>query len=233
MLIVESRKGYKMSVKFIVISVFMATDKNFMNSINVPFSCISIVSPEYPQYETAKSYYCRDILYLRFHDVRADGNVASIYEVGDKIIPIDDSDARKIIEFGLKNKKHKNFMIHCEAGLSRSPAVALALAEILNDDRHRPEQYVETLYNIEHYNFDIKKKILDVYYEKMPKKPKPPLCKLINEKTYLDPSGKYNKKVCPECGSTYLTKYKVFYLGIKKIQGCIQPNCKLYNFDIL
>ena len=156
-------KGYKMSVKFIVIGVFMATDKDFMKKINVPFSIISIVSPEYPQYQVAYNQYCKDILYLRFHDERADGSVSSLYPI-EKMKQIDNDDARKIIEFGLKNEKHKNFMIHCEAGLSRSPAVALALSEILND-RNRPEQYVETLYNIKHYNFDIKKKILDVYYE--------------------------------------------------------------------
>jgi len=153
-----------MNIKFIVVNVDMVIDKGFMNKIDVPFSCISIVSPEYPQYEIAKSYYCRDTLYLRFHDERADGSVSSIYKV-EKLKGIDDSDARKIIEFGLKNKKHKNFMIHCEAGLSRSPAVALALSEILNIDKKTPEMYVETLYDIRHHNFDVKKKILDVYYE--------------------------------------------------------------------
>ena len=155
-----------MSIKFIVVNVKMATDKGFMSSIDIPFSIISIVSPEHPQYEVAKSYYCRDILYLRFHDVLSDGSVVSINKVGDKIIHFDDSDARQIIDFGLKNKKYNNFMIHCEAGMSRSPAVALALAEILNGDRNIPEQYVETLYNINHHNFDIKKRILELYYEK-------------------------------------------------------------------
>jgi predicted protein tyrosine phosphatase len=158
-----------MNIRFIVVNVIMARDKGFMNRIDVPFSVISIVSPEYPEYEVECSPYCRDTLYLRFHDERADGSVSSLYPV-EKMKQIDDSDARKIIEFGLKNKKHKNFMIHCEAGLSRSPAVALALSEILNDDRHRPEQYVETLYNIEHYNFDVKKKILETYYEEYAEK---------------------------------------------------------------
>jgi len=88
-----------MNIKFIVVNVDMVIDKGFMNKIDVPFSCISIVSPEYPQYEIAKSYYCRDTLYLRFHDERADGSVSSIYKV-EKLKGIDDIDARKIIEFG-------------------------------------------------------------------------------------------------------------------------------------
>jgi predicted protein tyrosine phosphatase len=143
----------------------MATDKKFMNKIDVPFSIISIVSPEHPPYVIPKNDFCRDVLYLRFHDEREDGSIVSIYDVDDKIVRIDDNIARLVIEFGLKNKEHENFMIHCEAGMSRSPAVALALSEILNLDRKTPEIYVETLYNINHHNFDVKKRILDVYYE--------------------------------------------------------------------
>ena len=56
-------------------------------------------------------------------------------------------------------------MIHCEAGMARSPAVALALSEILNVDKNTPEIYVETMYNIRHYNYDVKKLILDTYYK--------------------------------------------------------------------
>ena len=154
----------------------MVTEKEFMKTIDVPFSIISIVSPEYPEYKVEYSPYCRDTLYLRFHDERANGSISSLYAVK-KAKGIDDSDARKIIEFGLKNKKHKNFMIHCEAGLSRSPAVALALSEILNDDegkhfKNMPQQYVETLYDIRHHNFDVKKKILEIYYEEYKNKTK-------------------------------------------------------------
>jgi len=153
-----------MNVRFIVVNVKMATDYGFMSKIDVPFSCISIVSPEYPDYGLSYSQYLQDSLFLRFHDERADGTISSFYDVVEPR-QMDDSDARKIIEFGLKNKEHKNFMIHCEAGLSRSPAVALALSEILNIDTMTPEMYVETLYDIKHHNFDVKKKILDVYYE--------------------------------------------------------------------
>jgi len=152
-----------MNIRFIVVNVAMATDQGFMSKIDVPFSCISIVSPEHPQYEVVKNPLMKDVLYLRFHDERADGTISSFYEVV-KPKQIDDSDARKIIEFGLKNKKHKNFMIHCEAGLSRSPAVALALSEILNIDKKTPGVYVETLYDINHHNYDVKKLILDTYY---------------------------------------------------------------------
>lgn len=162
-----------MNIKFYVINVFMATDKKFMETIKVPFSMISIVSPDHPPYEVANNSYCKDILYLKFHDIRIRKDLGkerieqinSIYEVKKEIVRFDDEHARQIIDFGLKNKEHKNFIIHCEAGMSRSPAVALALSEILNLDKKTPEIYVTSLYNIKHYNFDVKKKILDVYYE--------------------------------------------------------------------
>ena len=70
-----------------------------MNKIDVPFSCISIVSPEYPEYKIANTSFMKDVLYLRFHDERANGTVSSLYKM-EKLKRIDNSDARKIIEFG-------------------------------------------------------------------------------------------------------------------------------------
>ena len=66
---------------------------------------------------------------------------------------------------------------------------------------------------------------------KKPKKPKPPLCRIIREGT---------EGFCPACGSTYLTRYRfrcpIYLKDFKiyrrtfqqKVQGCIQPECGLY-----
>ena len=54
----------------------------------------------------------------------------------------------------------------------------------------------------------------------MPKKPKPPIGRLIREGSI---------KFCPVCGSSYITRYKI---GIKKIEGCIQPKCGYYNEEL-
>ena len=51
------------------------------------------------------------------------------------------------------------------------------------------------------------------------KRPKEPIGRIIREG---------GLKICPACESTYVTKYKVFYLGVRKVQGCLQPKCDLY-----
>lgn len=55
--------------------------------------------------------------------------------------------------------------------------------------------------------------------KKKPEKPKPAPIRILREGSI---------KFCPVCGSSYITKYKIFYLGIKKIEGCIRPECGLY-----
>lgn len=43
-------------------------------------------------------------------------------------------DAYKIFEFLRQNENIRNIVVHCDAGVSRSPAVAAALAKIFNGD---------------------------------------------------------------------------------------------------
>jgi predicted protein tyrosine phosphatase len=154
-----------MAYRFIAIGVHMARDYNFVSKINVPFVAISVVSPEHEDYEVAYNPLCKDILYLRFHDVIEGGQVNSLQEVGNIITHFNDDQAREIIEYALNHKEIKNFMINCEAGMSRSAGIAFALSEILNEDTENPEQYVDTIYNKSYHNQSVKKKILDIYYK--------------------------------------------------------------------
>ncbi len=55
--------------------------------------------------------------------------------------------------------------------------------------------------------------------KKKPVKPKPAPNRIIREGSMT---------LCPVCGSTYVIKYKSYWFGIKKIQGCLQPECALY-----
>lgn len=64
------------------------------------------------------------ILYLKFHDVEEDAH-------GYKTISKNDANA--IANFVLQNKD-KNFIISCEAGISRSSGVAGAISKFINDD---------------------------------------------------------------------------------------------------
>ena len=155
-----------MKTHFTVINVKMATDLSVMHHINIPYILISVVSPEYPNYELAYNDMCKDVLKLRFHDVDEKGNINSLVETGKIITRIDDKIAQQIIDFSQKHNDIKNMVIHCEAGVSRSPGIAMALSEIRNGTEIHPDEYVDTLYDIRHHNVIVKKKILDVYYEK-------------------------------------------------------------------
>jgi len=156
---------------FVVVNKSMITNKHFMNTINkqeLPFVIISVLSPEYglDGIQIEKGDYCQSHLIVYFHDVNDDGSVNSLKEVGDIIIPMNETHAKRIIEFVMKWKdKVNNFIIHCEAGMSRSPGVALALSEILNGQENA-ESFVQTLYDIKFHNPKVKQMILDTYKRK-------------------------------------------------------------------
>jgi len=153
-----------MKTHFTVINIKIATDESSIKFINVPYILISVVSPEYPEYKLAYNDMCRDVLKLRFHDVDGNGNVNSLVKTGDTILPIDDTMAQQIIDFSQKHIDIKNIVIHCEAGISRSPGIAMALSEIRNGLGRDPSVYIDTLYDIKHHNTIVKNKILSVYY---------------------------------------------------------------------
>jgi len=150
---------------FTVVDFETATNAEFINTIKVPFVVVSIVSPEMQDYEIPYNTQCYDVLYLRFHDILSDGHIQSLNEVGDKIVPINDEHIDKILDFAERYNHIKDWLIHCEAGMSRSPAVALALSEILNGgERH--EGFVKTMYPKIHNNIKVRKAILNKHYHK-------------------------------------------------------------------
>lgn len=84
---------------------------------------ISIVSPgaEWP------SIACDNILRLAFHDVDRE------LVLSDRTIhPMTNNQAKEIMEFFEKNVDKPRCVVHCEAGISRSPAVAIALSELVD-----------------------------------------------------------------------------------------------------
>lgn len=86
---------------------------------------ISIVSPgqEHPHI-TAKH-----LLQMHFHDVD------KMFELQDGriILPLSESQADTIARFVWEHKTEEFWVVHCEAGISRSPAVGLAIADFLGD----------------------------------------------------------------------------------------------------
>lgn len=84
---------------------------------------ISIVSPgrEHPKIIGT------NVHQFHFHDV------TQVYEYDDGrlILPMSEIIASQIAEVAIKNRHKHNWIIHCEAGISRSPGVAIGLAKYI------------------------------------------------------------------------------------------------------
>lgn len=113
---------------------FMPRGKAENISPNTSEAMISISVPNDPA--KLSSGWARDrLLRLQFHDADNEGNVNLL--VGQKIDGImgpklfTKQDAKQIIDFVEKNKnKVDTIFVHCDAGISRSAAVAKFIAEI-------------------------------------------------------------------------------------------------------
>lgn len=106
---------------------------------------ISITDPDQSAARIPRTSGCRDILRLSFYDAEPDGLIAPS---GD-ITLMSEEDCEKIAAF-VENFRYEvgAIVVHCEQGISRSPAVAAALAEYCGDDpvvffaRYMPNPYV-------------------------------------------------------------------------------------------
>jgi len=90
----------------------------------------------------------RDTLFLAFHDAEPTENLA----LPPEIRPMSPDDAEEIWNFVLRHKPHVGTIVcHCEQGMSRSPAVAAALAKALGEDsavffaEYQPNMFVYNL----------------------------------------------------------------------------------------
>lgn len=93
---------------------------------------ISITSPEQPDAEIIGE----NVFRFKFHDIRED---LIVHNTLWRALDVDM--ANDIAEVIINNKYMKSFVIHCEAGISRSPAVALAISKFFetNPDTEKLE----------------------------------------------------------------------------------------------
>ena len=84
--------------------------------------CISISNPEAPDLVLSPDF--RDVLRLRFDDVDQ-RDVGSGY-----FVDFNEAHARDILAFVDRWQAVDRIVVHCLAGLSRSPAVAIGLCEV-------------------------------------------------------------------------------------------------------
>jgi len=94
-----------------------------------------------------------EILYLKFDDV--EGREA---EIGSAANVMQDKHAEQILDFAVKHID-KDLFINCDAGLSRSPGVLVALEQIFNG-RDLSEDY-------RFHNKFVKNKIRDIWFKRI------------------------------------------------------------------
>ena len=123
-------------------------DKAESHNFQFPHLLISIsASNDKPKFPKNKNRIA--VLSLEFQDLN---KPYKDYKIFNK------KDAYSIFEFLERNKEIKNIIVHCDAGISRSPGVAAALAKIFNGDDNK--YFKEYLPNMLVY-----KTMLDVWWE--------------------------------------------------------------------
>lgn len=105
---------------------------------------ISIRDPDKRKVRVPKQSGLRDVLRLAFHDAEPAGNMA----LPENITLMTDDHAGQIWSFVKKwEKEIGTIVIHCEQGMSRSPAVAAALCKRFGgDDSNFFKEYQPNLY---------------------------------------------------------------------------------------
>jgi predicted protein tyrosine phosphatase len=157
---------------------------------------VSIQDPDDNEDLTTFKNKFKDSLTLKFWDTEDDLGVSSN---GYPVIPIDEKEANKFIDFLIKNKEEK-FFIHCAAGQSRSAGVGLALETILkfNGDKYLASQFPSDIKDNKRYSPNLK--VYDVIVDTFNKR------NITLQKNFLCPFcnlsfDKYikNEKKCPIC----------------------------------
>lgn len=107
---------------------------------------ISIHDPDKPRPQIPKRVGLIDVLYLAFHDAEPTSQI----ELPAHIQLMTPEHAREIWSFVQQYQDHVDAIVcHCEQGMSRSPAVAAALAELRGEDswrffrEYQPNEYVQ------------------------------------------------------------------------------------------
>jgi len=106
---------------------------------------ISVGDPDKPRPKVKKQSGLRDVLFLAFHDAEPSASL----DIPADIRLMSAEDAAQIRDFVHKHKATIGaIVIHCEQGMSRSPAIAAAISQALDLDSRRflrdytPNQHV-------------------------------------------------------------------------------------------
>jgi predicted protein tyrosine phosphatase len=116
----------------------------------VPAEGTVVISISGPDNEAPLKEGWEDILRLAFHDVALDPDACRIQGIqsiaGKPIIFFDEEMAAQVDTFAFKHKD-KDFMVHCDAGVSRSVAVGLFLKELFEAELTTHAIHTTAAYN--------------------------------------------------------------------------------------
>lgn len=137
-------------MNFTVVNLQTMKSKKFHDTIKKPYICISVSNWQTEPYSVPANNLCPAVLYLKFDDVSysTDDEMNYQYDDGYEPIPFTDNNAADIVRFVKKWNSHTDdILINCEAGISRSPGIAMALSQWLNKDNAIPEMYIRTMHS--------------------------------------------------------------------------------------
>lgn len=136
---------------------------NYKIKSSVPYIVISITSSDG---DFAALPECREriaCLQIKFDDINYQKSSILEKHPHNNVFPITPPNAAKILDFVFSYKDRvKDIVVHCDAGLSRSPGVALALNKILNGPDVN-DQHVVSLNGLKHANLLVRDVILNTY----------------------------------------------------------------------
>lgn len=130
---------------------FIVTDRRSIEAgivVRTPYIVVSIYTPGRPRPEIPRRCGLKAVFFTSFHDAEPDGGLALPAD----IVLMTREQAREIWTFVTRHQNQVGSIVcHCEQGISRSPAVAIALAEAFGSDTRKirahthPNQHVYRL----------------------------------------------------------------------------------------
>ncbi len=112
--------------------------------VRTAYVVISITDPKSRPARIKRPAGFRDVLRLQFHDAVP----VEDFTLPPDIVLMNEGDAREIWRFVEQwQETAETIVVHCEQGMSRSPAVAAAICNVLDgDDRHFFHEYMPNRY---------------------------------------------------------------------------------------
>ena len=97
------------------------------------YNIISITEPFQKKHNSTIEVECNNLLQLEFTDIRRKQSPEFLEEHKHSLLPITDLQIKTIRDFIMANR-NKPFIINCDAGISRSPAIGMLVENLIGTD---------------------------------------------------------------------------------------------------